>query len=139
VGPRQGLHLSLLIGGQHEVTLAQGPAIPTTVVQVEDAGGLGGEVGVFLSSHLLDEVEKTCEQVAIIDGGRILMQGTVADIAVRQALFSQAFDRLIPHALFTDQGSPLLIQSVTVAVVVLLGWTALALGAGGWRTATRDA
>jgi ABC-2 type transport system ATP-binding protein len=36
---------------------------------------------VFLSSHLLDEVEKTCEQVAIIDGGRILMQGTVADIA----------------------------------------------------------
>ena len=32
---------------------------------------------VFLSSHLLDEVEKTCEQVAIIDRGRILMQGAV--------------------------------------------------------------
>jgi ABC-2 type transport system ATP-binding protein len=36
---------------------------------------------VFLSSHLLDEVEKTCEQVAIIDRGRILMQGAVSDIA----------------------------------------------------------
>jgi len=36
---------------------------------------------VFLSSHLLDEVEKTCDQVAIIDRGRILMQGSVADIA----------------------------------------------------------
>ena len=36
---------------------------------------------VFLSSHLLDEVEKTCEQVAIIDRGRILMQGAVTDIA----------------------------------------------------------
>ena len=36
---------------------------------------------VFLSSHLLDEVEKTCDQVAIIDRGRILMQGQVADIA----------------------------------------------------------
>jgi ABC-2 type transport system ATP-binding protein len=36
---------------------------------------------VFLSSHLLDEVEKTCEQVAIIDRGRILMQGPVSDIA----------------------------------------------------------
>jgi len=36
---------------------------------------------VFLSSHLLDEVEKTCEQVAIIDRGRILMQGQVSDIA----------------------------------------------------------
>ena len=36
---------------------------------------------VLLSSHLLDEVEKTCEQVAIIDRGRILMQGMVSDIA----------------------------------------------------------
>ena len=36
---------------------------------------------VFLSSHLLDEVEKTCDQVAIIDRGRILMQGPVSDIA----------------------------------------------------------
>src|SRR5580765_3827443 len=36
---------------------------------------------VFLSSHLLDEVEKTCDQVAIIDRGRILMQGRVSDIA----------------------------------------------------------
>ncbi|HEY1331596.1 MAG TPA: ABC transporter ATP-binding protein [Actinomycetota bacterium] len=36
---------------------------------------------VFLSSHLLDEVEKTCDHVAIIDRGRILMQGSVADIA----------------------------------------------------------
>ena len=33
----------------------------------------------------------------------------------------------------------MLIHSVGVAVLVLLGWTAFALGAGGWRTATRDA
>ena len=36
---------------------------------------------VFVSSHLLDEVEKTCDRVAIIDRGRILMQGAVSDIA----------------------------------------------------------
>jgi ABC-2 type transport system ATP-binding protein len=36
---------------------------------------------VFLSSHLLDEVEKTCDRVAIIDHGRILMQGRVAEVA----------------------------------------------------------
>jgi ABC-2 type transport system ATP-binding protein len=36
---------------------------------------------VFLSSHLIDEVEKTCERIAIIDRGRILMQGMVAEIA----------------------------------------------------------
>lgn len=35
---------------------------------------------VFMSSHLLDEVQKTCDSVAIIDRGRILMQGPVTDI-----------------------------------------------------------
>ncbi len=38
---------------------------------------------VFLSSHLLDEVQKTCDHVAIIDQGDILMQGLVEDIARR--------------------------------------------------------
>jgi ABC-2 type transport system ATP-binding protein len=36
---------------------------------------------VFLSSHLLDEVEKTCDQVAIVDRGRIVVQGGVEEIA----------------------------------------------------------
>jgi ABC-2 type transport system ATP-binding protein len=36
---------------------------------------------VFLSSHLLDEVEKTCDQVAIVDRGRVIVQGGVAEIA----------------------------------------------------------
>ncbi len=36
---------------------------------------------VFLSSHLLDEVEKTCDQVAIVDRGRIVVSGGVEEIA----------------------------------------------------------
>jgi ABC-2 type transport system ATP-binding protein len=35
---------------------------------------------VFLSSHLLDEVEKTCDQVAIVDQGRVILQGAVGEI-----------------------------------------------------------
>jgi ABC-2 type transport system ATP-binding protein len=38
---------------------------------------------VFLSSHLLDEVEKICDHVAIIDQGSVLMQGPVAAVARR--------------------------------------------------------
>jgi ABC-2 type transport system ATP-binding protein len=34
---------------------------------------------VLLSSHLLDEVERTCDGVAIIDRGRIITQGTLAE------------------------------------------------------------
>jgi ABC-2 type transport system ATP-binding protein len=35
---------------------------------------------IVLSSHLLDEVEKTCDQVAIVDGGRIVVQGSIAEL-----------------------------------------------------------
>ena len=36
---------------------------------------------VLLSSHLLDEVEKVCDQVAIVDRGRVVMQGSIAELA----------------------------------------------------------
>jgi ABC-2 type transport system ATP-binding protein len=35
---------------------------------------------IVLSSHLLDEVEKTCDQVAIVDQGRIVVQGSLAEL-----------------------------------------------------------
>lgn len=36
---------------------------------------------VFLSSHLLDEVEKICDAAAIVDRGKIVTQGPIADLA----------------------------------------------------------
>jgi ABC-2 type transport system ATP-binding protein len=36
---------------------------------------------VLLSSHLLDEVEKICDAVAIVDRGQIVLQGSIADLA----------------------------------------------------------
>jgi len=36
---------------------------------------------VFLSSHLLDEVEKTCDAAAIVDRGKIVTQGPIAELA----------------------------------------------------------
>jgi ABC-2 type transport system ATP-binding protein len=35
---------------------------------------------IVLSSHLLDEVEKTCDHVAIVDGGTIVAQGSIAEL-----------------------------------------------------------
>jgi ABC-type multidrug transport system ATPase subunit len=35
---------------------------------------------VFLSSHLLDEVEKICDAAAIIDHGRVIDQGTITEL-----------------------------------------------------------
>jgi ABC-2 type transport system ATP-binding protein len=42
-------------------------------------------VTVLLSSHLLDQVQRVCDRVALFQGGRIVLQGTVPDLA-RQVL-----------------------------------------------------
>jgi ABC-2 type transport system ATP-binding protein len=44
-------------------------------------GFVGEGRTVLLSSHLLDEVEKICDEVAIVDRGRIVMQGAIAELA----------------------------------------------------------
>src|SRR5271163_4120471 len=36
---------------------------------------------VFISSHLLDEVEKICDAAAIVDRGKIITQGPIAEIS----------------------------------------------------------
>jgi ABC-2 type transport system ATP-binding protein len=36
---------------------------------------------VFLSSHLLDEVERICDAAAIVDRGRVVTQGAIADLS----------------------------------------------------------
>ena len=35
---------------------------------------------VMLSSHLLDEVERTCDAVAIVDNGKVIRQGSITDL-----------------------------------------------------------
>ena len=40
---------------------------------------------MFISSHLLDEVEKTCDVAAIIDGGRVIAQGPIDELIADQA------------------------------------------------------
>jgi ABC-type multidrug transport system ATPase subunit len=35
---------------------------------------------VVLSSHLLDEVEKTCDAIAIVDQGKVVVQGAIGDL-----------------------------------------------------------
>src|SRR6202043_1180412 len=35
---------------------------------------------VVLSSHLLDEVERTCDAVAIVDRGRVIRQGPIDEL-----------------------------------------------------------
>jgi len=40
---------------------------------------------VFVSSHLLDEIEKTCDVAAIIDGGRVIAQGSIEELVADES------------------------------------------------------
>ena len=44
---------------------------------------------VMLSSHLLDEVERTCDAVAIVDHGNVIRQGPIAELLAGTALVVQ--------------------------------------------------
>ena len=49
--------------------------------------GLVGEGRtVMLSSHLLDEVERTCDQVAIVDHGKVIRQGPIGELTAHTSL-----------------------------------------------------
>ena len=49
---------------------------------------------VLLSSHLLNEVEQTCDRVAIIDHGRLLYQGTIEALIGKEKTVKLTVDRL---------------------------------------------
>jgi ABC-2 type transport system ATP-binding protein len=54
---------------------------------------------VLLNSHLLSEVEKTCSMAAIINRGKILASGKLAELVPRGETLEDLFVRLVkePH------------------------------------------
>ncbi len=57
--------------------------------------------------------------------------------SLRQGFVGAAIDRVGPDALVPPD--PAVSMSLLVAIVVLFAWAAVPLGAGAWRTVTRDA
>jgi ABC-2 type transport system ATP-binding protein len=47
---------------------------------------------VFLSSHLLAEVEQVCDQVAVMSGGCLVEQGRVAELAATRSVVRVVLD-----------------------------------------------
>ena len=60
---------------------------PAGTVEIRELIGQLGASGhtIFLSSHLLHEVEQVCSDVAIINHGKLVAQGRVADLLRRDA------------------------------------------------------
>jgi ABC-2 type transport system ATP-binding protein len=68
---------------------------------------------VFLSSHLLDEVEKICDHAAIVDRGKVLMQGSIAELSAGEAREELVVGVDEPaRALALLEGSPLVREAL---------------------------
>ncbi|HKD31647.1 MAG TPA: ABC transporter ATP-binding protein [Xanthobacteraceae bacterium] len=89
-GMRQRLGLAELIMKRAEIAILDEPTSgldPQSTHEFLDMiGGLKREgVTILITSHLLDQVQRLCDRVALFRGGNILVMGTVPDLA-RQVL-----------------------------------------------------
>jgi len=87
-GMRQRLGLAEIIVKRAEIAILDEPTSgldpQATIEFLELIGELKrGGTTVLLSSHLLDQVQRICDRVALFQAGRIVMMGTVAELAVK--------------------------------------------------------
>jgi ABC-2 type transport system ATP-binding protein len=89
-GMRQRLGLAEIVMKRADIAILDEPTSgldPQATVEflemIEELKRAG--VTVLLSSHLLDQVQRVCDRVALFQSGRIVLMGTVAELA-RQVL-----------------------------------------------------
>ena len=88
-GYRQRVGLADALVADPPVLVLDEPTVgldPNQVIEVRELiRSLRGDRTLLLSSHILPEVEQVCDRVVIFRGGRIVAEGTTAELAERIA------------------------------------------------------
>lgn len=117
LGMKQRLGIGCALVGAPEVIVLDEPTNgldPDGILEIRSlVGDLAKRDGltVLLSSHLLDEVERVCDRVAILRRGRLAAEGSVADLLDSEGRFwlsvdhpQAVLDLLAPEADAGDGG-----------------------------------
>jgi ABC-2 type transport system ATP-binding protein len=121
---QQRLGLAVALLGRPRLVILDEPTSaldPVGRVDVRSIVRRAREAGstVFLNSHLLTEVERVCDRVAIVDRGRVLASGRIDD-------------------LLGESQVRLRLEAATPAVLAALGgFGRVETGADGWLTVAR--
>jgi ABC-2 type transport system ATP-binding protein len=138
LGMRQRLGIARCLLADPELLLLDEPMNGLDPAGIQEFRALVRELvdegrTVFVSSHLLDEIEKTCDHVAIIDRGRTVIEGAIAELIGGESRIAIGCDAPARAALVLGRVPEVVsvsaVDSATVAAVTL----------GDERTATAAA
>ncbi len=91
-GMQQRLGLGAALLGTPELVFLDEPTSALDPVGRHDVRNIirelaGRGTAVFLNSHLLSEVEQVCDRVAVVDHGKVIASGTMADLLTGSAVY----------------------------------------------------
>ncbi len=101
-GMKQRMGLGAALMGQPEIVILDEPTAGLDPVGIRDVRKIldtlhDQGVTVILNSHLLSEVEKTCDTAAILYQGKILVKDTISAIVKDHETLENVFFRYIEN------------------------------------------